>query len=253
MRTLAALALVVALPAAGAQCAARTGPRPGALVELYTSEGCDSCPRADRWLAGLPVADAGAGVVAIAFHVDYWDHLGWKDRFASPAWSDRQREAVRRGGGRFAYTPQVMLNGRDFPRWFSGSAFAEALSRAGSAPPAVDLSVRATRTGTALRVEAGAVRRDGRAAELDVFVALAESRLVSEVAAGENEGARLAHEHVARSLAGLGRLGADGRLDATHVFTLAPGWKAGDLAVVAFAADGRTGEVVQALRLGPCD
>ena len=87
---------VVATPATGAACTARSGPQTVALVELYTSEGCDSCPPADRWLSSaFPVGAAGRNVAALAFHVDYWDRLGWKDRFAAPAFTARQYEGMR--------------------------------------------------------------------------------------------------------------------------------------------------------------
>ena len=74
------------------------------MVELYTSEGCSSCPPADRWLSALK---DGPPVVALAFHVDYWDRLGWKDRNASPAYTRRQAAQQRFNGARFSYTPQV--------------------------------------------------------------------------------------------------------------------------------------------------
>ena len=101
-----------------AACSARSGPQTTALVELYTSEGCDSCPPADRWLStSFRPGAAAAGAVALAFHVDYWDRLGWNDRFASAAYTERQYDVTRTGNARFAYTPQVVLQGRDFPDW----------------------------------------------------------------------------------------------------------------------------------------
>ena len=89
------------------------------MVELYTSEGCSSCPPADRWLSGLKGKPA---VVALSFHVDYWDRLGWKDRFSSAAYSQRQSQLQRTSGARYVYTPQVVVAGRDQPRW-SGQAW----------------------------------------------------------------------------------------------------------------------------------
>src|SRR5687767_8007237 len=95
-------------------CSARSGPVAATVVELYTSEGCSSCPPADRWLSA--VAQRG-DVVALAYHVDYWDRLGWKDRFASPAFTQRQLDQRPVNGARFAYTPQVVIDGRDRSGW----------------------------------------------------------------------------------------------------------------------------------------
>src|SRR5215831_3525970 len=106
---LCALACLASLPfsaAEAAACSARAA-APAIVVELFTSEGCNSCPPADRWLAGLPAQIDGRPLVPLAFHVDYWDSLGWRDRFADPRFDVRQDEAVRRNGGRTAYTPQV--------------------------------------------------------------------------------------------------------------------------------------------------
>src|SRR6516225_6094156 len=119
-RALAALAIAAALAAgastraaAEAACTAQSGPTVPAVVELYTSEGCSSCPPAELWLSQLKGRD---GVVTLAFHVDYWDSLGWKDRFAQPQFTQRQNASQRSSGARFAYTPQVILDSRD-RRW----------------------------------------------------------------------------------------------------------------------------------------
>ncbi len=118
------------LPAAGAACVATSGAGTVALVELYTSEGCDSCPPADRWLAATFRGDgAAARAVPLAFHVDYWDRLGWKDRLATPAYTERQYAAMRANRARFVYTPQVLVQGRDFPGWRETGRGSEAAAR----------------------------------------------------------------------------------------------------------------------------
>lgn len=104
------LALVVAQPAfAEGSCAARTGSATQPLVELYTSEGCSSCPPADRWLS-QSLTQGADRVNWLAFHVDYWDSIGWPDRFASPAYSRRQEARVAATGARAVYTPQVIVD-----------------------------------------------------------------------------------------------------------------------------------------------
>ena len=92
------LLLAGAASAGPAACNASSGIAVPTVVELYTSEGCNSCPPADKWLSGLK---GQPGVVSLAFHVDYWDRLGWKDRFAAPAYTERQNEVSARAGARF--------------------------------------------------------------------------------------------------------------------------------------------------------
>ena len=120
--------------AAPATCHAASGPQTMPLVELFTSEGCDSCPPADRWLsAQFPPqpqsATARAGALALAFHVDYWDRLGWRDRFASAQFTQRQYDEMEANGSAFVYTPQVLVQGHAVPDWKSGKA-AEAIAAA---------------------------------------------------------------------------------------------------------------------------
>ena len=112
--------------AAPTTCHVVSGPRTLPLVELFTSEGCDSCPPADRWLSALfsPLRrpELAGSAVAFAFHVDYWDRLGWRDRFASAQFTQRQRDESRAGGAAFVYTPQVVVQGHDAPGWNRGLA-----------------------------------------------------------------------------------------------------------------------------------
>ncbi len=94
-------------------CTAPSGPAITPVMELYTSEGCSSCPPADKWLSSLK----GSGMVVQAFHVGYWDYIGWVDRFAAPAYTKRQHEVAERNKLRSVYTPQAVLNGQDLPAW----------------------------------------------------------------------------------------------------------------------------------------
>src|SRR6476659_2802738 len=117
---LAGIAAVVGHGSARAvdACTAASTRQVAPVVELYTSEGCNSCPPADRWLSKLK---ADPAVVALAFHVDYWDRLGWKDRFASAAFTQRQAAQQATNGARFSYTPQVVVDGRDRTDWSAAS------------------------------------------------------------------------------------------------------------------------------------
>jgi hypothetical protein len=239
----------IAVPARADVCTAKSGPQTVALVELYTSEGCNSCPPADRWLTStFPSGALGANAIALAFHVDYWDRLGWKDRFASPAWTERQYAAAQANRSRLVYTPQVLLQGRDFPDWRGrGSAAIFAAAAAKPARARIALEAESRRGTIAVKatahVPAGGDRRGAA-----LYVALADSQLVSEVKAGENAGVRLTHDHVVRALRGAIALNAGG--DAGGDITLPLPAEAGAaMTVVAFVQNTETGDVLQALAL----
>src|SRR5260221_12764371 len=111
-------ALAFAARAAEPVCSAHSGPHTTALVELYTSEGCDSCPAADHWLSSLFAQGFRPDqVVPLALHIDYWDYIGWKEPFAKGEFSVRQRKLAQLKRPVIGYTPQVVLQGREFPRW----------------------------------------------------------------------------------------------------------------------------------------
>jgi len=185
-----ALFLFAALGASAAPaCVAQSGATVPAVVELYTSEGCSSCPPADHWVSSLKGRD---GVVALAFHVDYWDSLGWKDRFAQPQFTQRQNATLRTSGARFAYTPQVIVDGRDTPDW---SALPATALHA-KAPATVALKLEHDASGLALTVTRGA----GAPAKLSGYVAVVDDGMQTHVGAGENRGATLRQDAVVREL-----------------------------------------------------
>ena len=186
--TVSALGAVLSAHAAST-CSAQSGAIVPAVVELYTSEGCSSCPPADRWLAGLK---GRPDVVALAFHVDYWDSLGWKDRFAQPQFTQRQNATQRTSGARFAYTPQVIVDSRDAPNW---SALGAA-SLAARAPAVVGLTLVRDATGLALTVSPGT----GAPAKLSGYVAVVDDGMQTRVGAGENRGETLRQDGVVREL-----------------------------------------------------
>jgi len=181
--------------AAAAACAAASGSTVPAVVELYTSEGCDSCPPADRWVSSLKAEAAKGKVIPLAFHVDYWDYIGWKDRFADPAFGARHREAAGRGGASVVYTPQVLVDGREYQQWrrTSGDKFAAASPK----PARAELRVAVAPAGTQLRLTL-----TGRTAQpvhgAQAWIALYENGLSTDVKAGENKGVMLHHDFVVR-------------------------------------------------------
>ena len=252
-RLVAALTAAAAIcaPSAGsaAACSARSGPETTALVELYTSEGCDSCPPADRWLmSSFKPGAPGAKAVALAFHVDYWDRLGWKDRFATKAYTERQYDVTRTGNARFAYTPQVVVQGRDFPGWSEKGALA-ALSAINARPARASVAVDATAQPGAIAVHAVAgVPSAADRKDAVLLVALTENSLASDVKAGENAGVRLVHDHVVRAYRAGPAIGAGGAAEFNAMLPL-PAEAGTAPTVVAFVQNTRTGEVLQAQAL----
>lgn len=260
MRTLLAPAavLVAALSAAAApvhagQCEARSGPHTAALVELYTSEGCDSCPPADRWLQGLAGRGLAPGkVVPLSLHVNYWDYIGWKDPFAQQRFSDRQRKLAQVMRARIVYTPQVMLQGRDFRGW-GGRAFDEAVARINAQPAraSITLALEAGQRDTLAVLVRAELLDPAAAADAALYVASYENRLVSQVAAGENRGRTLSHDYVVFEW--LGPLPfVDGRMEERRELPLLPRAVRANSGVAAFVQDRRTAEVLQALMLPAC-
>ncbi|MBK6864477.1 MAG: DUF1223 domain-containing protein [Ideonella sp.] len=194
-----AIALALSTGAAAASaCKAMGGVTVPTVVELYTSEGCNSCPPADRWLASLK---GQAGIVRLAFHVDYWDRLGWKDRFADPAYTQRQHAVSQRAGARFVYTPQVIVDGKDYRAW-------PALPRDAPRPATVQVTLAQDEAGYVARI----VRGPGAPMRLAAFWAVTEDGHVSQVGAGENSGATLRHDAVVREFVAVDALGGDAPL-----------------------------------------
>jgi len=255
MRTLLALvAALVVTPTHAAQCQVRSGPHTTALVELYTSEGCDSCPPADRWLQGL----AGRGlapqrVVPLSLHVNYWDYIGWKDPYAQQRFSDRQRKLAQVMRARIVYTPQVMLQGRDFRDWGSGGAFDEAVARINARPPGASIALAlggGQRDSLAVEVRADLLDR-GQEADAGLYLATYENKLVSRVSAGENRGRTLGHDYVVFEWLGPIPF-TGGRIDERRALPLLPGATPAHSGVAAFVQNRRTAEVLQALLLPSC-
>lgn len=186
---------------AGKVCHAMTGAQRGALVELYTSEGCSSCPPADRWFAGVAATADPQKLSLLAFHVDYWDSIGWPDRFGRGAFSERQYDRVASVGSKSVYTPQVMLGQRvGFP-WGTPAALA-ALHAVNALASPLLLDLTATPDTGGLNVDLKALPATGTLPNSALYLALYENGLSTQVKAGENEGVLLHHERVVRQLLG---------------------------------------------------
>jgi hypothetical protein len=237
---------------AEARCTKQSPAHGVALVELYTSEGCNSCPPADRWLSRIARNGPGTdSVVPLALHVDYWDRLGWKDRFASARFSERQYALARRAGSRAVYTPGVYLNFQEFRGW--GSArFSDALRAINGKPARADIRLELGRpAATQLAIKADFRLKSGAPEGAQAFVALYEQRLSTDVTAGENRSVTLRHDYVVREWIGPIELQSAATLRRT--LALERDWKPRDLGVAAFVQDAAGRELMQATALPVCD
>lgn len=169
------------------QCAASSGPHITPVLELYTSEGCSSCPPADTWASTFKEKN----VVVQAFHVGYWDYIGWVDRFAAPAYTSRQREVAASNRLRNIYTPQVVVNGRDWPQW--GNAQTHILGARDPARAHITLQRVADD-----QFEATVTATAGNAPTWAAYWTVTEHGHNSKVKAGENAGEFLKHDFVVR-------------------------------------------------------
>ena len=207
-------------------------------MELYTSEGCSRCPPAERWLTSLAAkAPVPEKVVPIALHVDYWDYVGWNDPYAGREFSLRQRKLTLLQRLALVYTPQVMLQGRDFRGWAT-PAFDAAVDRINAGPARARLKLEiASATDSALVVRAGAqLLAADQVRDAALYVAAYGTRLERRVV-----------------LRWEGPVPFDGaRLDLERALPLVPGARAADSGIAAFTQNRRTLEVLQALSLATC-
>ena len=244
------------LPAKTGRAAAETKPgstQPPAagstpvLVELFTSEGCSSCPPADALLMRLgwtqPVREVD--VIALEEHVNYWDSLGWKDPYSSDAATARQQEYGQAFGGRQVYTPQMVVDGKAEFVGSAESAAVRALRAAGAMPkPAVSLSW-APGGMLAIRVEPLINAANGDTPQL--VVAIAENMLHSDVKRGENAGRALEHDGVVRALIPAGTIDAGSNgFSSTIAVHAAHEWNSANLRAVVFVQERRSRHILAA-------
>lgn len=246
-----AAASSVALSVPGfAECEVQSGANTAALVELYTSEGCSSCPPADRQLSTLrQTLGPGTEVIPLALHVNYWDYIGWKDPYAQSAFGDRQKWLVHANNQRTIYTPQFFIGGVEL-RSRRETLRSEVL-RLNTTPAAAAIRLKAGLAASgalALNAEARAHADTDR---LALYLAVTESGLVSQVTRGENGGVTLMHDHVVRAWIGPARLSGDTARVRREV-VLPRVWNRARLEVVAFVQDERNGRVLQAVSARQC-
>jgi hypothetical protein len=210
-----AMAQAVGAPSAPTACSVASGPLKAPVIELYTSEGCSSCPPADKWLSGFkkpafkPGSQQDAAEVAPvvqAFHVGYWDYIGWVDRFASPAHTTRQRQIAASNRQSSIYTPQAVLDGRDWRDWHRTPS-----GRLAGRPEPAEASIT-LRQVAADQYEALVTPAPERVGAWSAYWTLTEDGHSSKVKSGENAGEFLQHDFVVRQYNAAGEFSAGGKL-----------------------------------------
>ncbi len=204
------------------------------VVELFTSQGCSSCPPADELLHELTERD---DVIALALHVDYWDYIGWKDEFASPEHSDRQRNYARVAGRRSVYTPQMIINGIESVVGARPMELSKAIAEATAKPPMVDLNVA---------LDAGVLKvsatTDQRGKPMVVHLVRYQTEREARITRGENAGRTINYANVAEDWKILREW--DG---AAALFVEAP--IEGDNPLVVMIQEGRSGPILAAAQV----
>ena len=218
------------------------------LVELFTSEGCSSCPPADKLLIDLDQNGARNGVTLITLseHVDYWNRFGWKDPFSSAQYSQRQEEYSRALKFEDVYTPQMIVDGKSAFVGSQRKTALEAIEKAAGAPKAdVQLAVNSAPGAPSISVKIDNIPEISRGDKADVVLAVAESGLLSKVARGENAGREIAHTAVARKLVKIGTVDGSS-FTAQPSLKVDPTWKRSATKVVVFLQERNSRRVLGA-------
>jgi hypothetical protein len=249
--TLAILMSFISLPLASAADVARSDGGVPVLLELFTSEGCSSCPPADALLGKLDASQGVAGVqpIVLSEHVDYWNHDGWKDAYSSSFFTERQGAYVHRLGLNDAYTPQMVVDGVAQVNGSDGRAIATALETARGRmkiPVRIISVVAADAKSLRVHLSVDALPAELKARKADVFLAVALNSAQSHVSAGENKGRDIRHVAVAESIDKVGTVEKGKNFDREVAVKVKAGADPANLRVIAFVQEADAGEVVGA-------
>jgi hypothetical protein len=246
LRTLFTLCILAPGPAHPAGCDVASGAKTRALLELYTSEGCSSCPPAEQWVGDIPRTNPA--VVPLTLHVPYWDYIGWRDPFSQPVFAARQRWLVQLNHSAAIYTPHFFVSGTEVQNWPQGLLPAIGVINAGPAQATIKLHVGSP-GGRVLGVDARiSAPQQGQPA---LFLVVTESGVFSQVARGENAGRAFRHQYLAREWQGPFAV-KGGVLNIRRELTLPESYHMANLDVVAFVQDMTSGEILQALTAEKC-
>lgn len=205
------------------------------LVELYTSQGCSSCPPADEDLADLAKRP---GVIALSLHVDYWDYLGWKDSFSDPAFTQRQRSYAQTAGSKMIYTPQMVIAGKDFVVGSKAMRVLDSVMAHAKQEPRV--SIELSRSGSDLVIEASAVAQVPT--EMAVFLVQYSPSETVKIHRGENAGSVITYHNVVKSWTQIGSWDGAAPLQMSGAVST-------EMPAVVIVQDGVSGPVLAAERI----
>ncbi|RLA15267.1 MAG: DUF1223 domain-containing protein [Gammaproteobacteria bacterium] len=228
MNKLIILSCLLALPALAAEkLTVVSSPQQTAVVELYTSEGCSSCPPADQWFEALiDVPKEELDVLALAFHVDYWDYIGWKDRFGSPKHTSRQRQLGANNNQGSIYTPEFFVDGAEAR---GTRNVIEKIRISNKKTAILQLMLSVSKEGETLRLELQTASEDTLPEILHSRFLVYESQLSSDVTRGENSGETLSHQQVVRYMSPALRLEDNSR----HEINIDPDWQLANIGIAA--------------------
>lgn len=213
-----------------------------AVIELFTSEGCSSCPPADELLAKLEKESAGKDLFVLAYHVDYFDRLGWKDTFGSPEYSKRQTQYGQWLGLPQIYTPQVIVNGSGEFIGSEETSIRNAISTQLDIKSTADVKLQWHQTGKDFKVH---YQTSGATKGSKLLIAVIQKAASTQVARGENEGRRLSHVQIVRHLQAE-KLSADG--SGTVSVALPKGYNEKDWEIIGLLQNQNTGQLVGAAK-----
>ncbi len=214
------------------------------VVELFSSEGCSSCPPADAFLRTLERSQpvSGVSVLPLEFHVDYWNYLGWKDPFSKGEYSERQQRYAESLRNHQVFTPELIVQGTDVLEGADEDGATSTIRAAAQKPLArVELAL----DGDTVNVKVTGAPADSADDVYDVWMAVTESGLSTNVADGENRGRRLAHGPIVRNLVHVGRV-SNGTFTGKVTATLDPGWKRPNVKRVVFVQGNTSRRIVGA-------
>ncbi len=221
---------------------AKSGENKASVVELYTSEGCSSCPPADEYLSGLEAKlGADAQVIPLAFHVDYWNYLGWEDPFSKAQFTKRQRRLGVLNEQRTIYTPEFIVDGKES----RNHAIAQNVVAANTSKAKAGIDLELTQTDVSVQAKV-TVDNIAKSSGSVLYVVLYENNISRRIENGENRGKTLHHDYVVRDLQGPKKV----RNGDTLSFSLPidPEWETDNMGMVVMVKSSRTGETLQALR-----
>jgi hypothetical protein len=219
----------------------RSGDRQTAVVELYTSEGCSSCPSADRWLSRLIETPRDeVNVLALAFHVDYWDYLGWKDRFSNADYTRRQRHLGANNLQRTIYTPEFFVNGMEAR---GTNNILDKIQQANQQQALLDLKLTVSRDETGLLLELHSPGERKTVGQIHHRYLVYENNLSSDVKRGENSGETLNHQQVVRYMSKAQNLQENNQ----HRIAMEPDWNPQNIGVAVLVTSPGEKQYLQAL------